>query len=676
MERTFLNGQVVVASGGGGASLYVAKPAWQTGAGVPADSARDVPDVSFPSASHDGYYGCFALGGGDCANGYYEYFFGTSAASPSMAAVAALLNQKLGGSQGNINPLLYRVAASTPNAFHDATPASSGVTVCSVNTPSPCNNSTPSTSFLTGGLAGYALTAGYDQATGLGSLDVANFLNAVSGPNVKLASAALVVTGSASTISNTGTASFTATITSAIAGSPSGTVQFYSNGAALGAPIPVVAGVASTTAIPFPQAGSYFISASYSGDSTYASTIASGFPLTVTGLSSVTKITIANPSIPVGTSATFNVSVAQGSGSTIPTGVIRFYVSSASGSGYAAAVPLSAGSATSPPIPFSAVGNYTITAYYLGDSVYSPSSSAALSVTVQKLTSQITLFNSLSTIGTGGAEIFSASIMSTVASTAPSPTGTLQLYSNGTALGAPLTLPAGLAIFPVHTFSTPGTYTITAAYSGDAYWQPSTASGQTITVSTAPASYQTSINIPGIGVAVGSNVSTTVMVQGSLGFTGTVSLSCSVAYGGTGTATDIPTCSLSPSTLTLTPSSVYVPASLSVATTPRTVKAPNDGLGRSDWRRGGGYALCGLVLCLWPLRRRQWRSIGLWVVLVAAFMTFSGCGGSNASTNSSTPTGPDPAGTTPGSYTVTVTASSSAAGSTAPAPVSVALTVQ
>src|SRR5262249_28537051 len=44
------------AAGGGGASELFAKPSWQTGTGVPNDSARDVPDVALAaSADHDGY---------------------------------------------------------------------------------------------------------------------------------------------------------------------------------------------------------------------------------------------------------------------------------------------------------------------------------------------------------------------------------------------------------------------------------------------------------------------------------------------------------------------------------------------------------------------------------------------------------------------------------------------
>jgi subtilase family serine protease len=174
-----------VAAGGGGVSAYIAKPSWQTGTGVPADGFRDVPDVSFTAADHDGYLGCFAAGGGSCVSSSsgteITVFSGTSAAAPGMAGVAALLNTKLGEAQGNLNPTLYKLAVTTPAAFHDVTVATSGVTGCTAATPSMCNNSTPGESSLTGGLAGYVVATGYDQVTGLGSLDVANFIAAASG---------------------------------------------------------------------------------------------------------------------------------------------------------------------------------------------------------------------------------------------------------------------------------------------------------------------------------------------------------------------------------------------------------------------------------------------------------------------------------------------------------------
>ena len=168
-----------VAATGGGVSSYIATPSWQTGAGVPsARAGRYTPDVSFSASGHDGYFACMAALNGSCTGSPFNFvaFSGTSAAAPGMAGVAALLDQKLGSAQGNLNPQIYPLAASTPTAFHDTTPSTSGVTSCSVNTASMCNNSITRLSG-SGAQPGYALTTGYDEATGLGSLNVSIFLN-------------------------------------------------------------------------------------------------------------------------------------------------------------------------------------------------------------------------------------------------------------------------------------------------------------------------------------------------------------------------------------------------------------------------------------------------------------------------------------------------------------------
>ena len=130
---------------GGGASNYIAKPSWQTGTGVPHDGMRDVPDVSLSSATHDGYVACLAYAGGDCSKQEFEVFGGTSAAAPGMAAIVALMNTATGTAAGNLNPLLYGLAANSANGvFHDVTESTTGVVGCSVSVPSMCNNSTPS----------------------------------------------------------------------------------------------------------------------------------------------------------------------------------------------------------------------------------------------------------------------------------------------------------------------------------------------------------------------------------------------------------------------------------------------------------------------------------------------------------------------------------------------------
>src|SRR2546423_794560 len=97
------------AAGGGARSTW--NPRGQTGAGVPNDGARSVPDISLAaSANHDGY---IVYTGGKAV-----VFGGTSAGAPPFAGVVALLNQYLSqkgatGGVGNINPRLYSLAQTS-----------------------------------------------------------------------------------------------------------------------------------------------------------------------------------------------------------------------------------------------------------------------------------------------------------------------------------------------------------------------------------------------------------------------------------------------------------------------------------------------------------------------------------------------------------------------------------
>lgn len=151
-----------ILGGGGGASTLYAKPTWQVGPGVPADGMRDVPDVAFNAASFTDPTAVFV-------DGEMLGFGGTSVATPCMAGIMALVVQNAGGRQGNANPTLYSLAnaqyAGSPGAhtiFHDITAG---------------DNSVP-------GLTGFAAGAGYDQATGLGSLDATALVkNWVPGAN-------------------------------------------------------------------------------------------------------------------------------------------------------------------------------------------------------------------------------------------------------------------------------------------------------------------------------------------------------------------------------------------------------------------------------------------------------------------------------------------------------------
>ena len=175
-----------LSAGGGGASTLFSKPSWQAGTGVPKDSRRDVPDIALAaSPNHDSYLLCTTDPNpgavGPCANGgfrdsggFLNAAGGTSFGAPTFAGVVAILNQKTGSKQGNVNPTLYALAASTPSAFHDITSGNNIV---------PCGAGTKDCP--TTGAAQYGFTAGpgYDQVTGLGSVDAAVLVNNWSSGN-------------------------------------------------------------------------------------------------------------------------------------------------------------------------------------------------------------------------------------------------------------------------------------------------------------------------------------------------------------------------------------------------------------------------------------------------------------------------------------------------------------
>ncbi len=100
---------------GGGISIIFNRPAWQTGAGVPAGTMRLVPDVAAVGDPSTG--GLIVLNGRNATIG------GTSLATPIWAAWCALINQARANAGksplGALNPRLYPLAGTA--AFRDIT---------------------------------------------------------------------------------------------------------------------------------------------------------------------------------------------------------------------------------------------------------------------------------------------------------------------------------------------------------------------------------------------------------------------------------------------------------------------------------------------------------------------------------------------------------------------------
>ena len=192
-------------AGGGGASVIYSKPAWQAAPGVPADGKRDVPDVVMHASIEDSYV--------IQIQGQTNYVSGTSAATPSLASMMALVVENAGAAQGNVNPVLYTLAnqqlsSGGAAAFHDIT---SG------------NNSVP-------GVTGFNAGTGYDEATGLGSVDAGVLVNHWSSAS----QSSFTLTPNVTSVSLTPGTSGTATITMMVQGGFSSPVTLSASGAAAG----------------------------------------------------------------------------------------------------------------------------------------------------------------------------------------------------------------------------------------------------------------------------------------------------------------------------------------------------------------------------------------------------------------------------------------------------------
>ena len=160
--------------GSGGESAAWLKPTWQTG--TPNDNARDLPDISLFASN--GFLGSFYVicqrdvTGGQCNLNSLAAYGGTSVASPAFAGIMALVNQKY-GPQGVPGLILYALASKQPNAFHDVPSGTTIAMPCVAGSPN-CTTKTQGDHY--GVLSGFSTGPGFDLATGLGSVDVSNLV--------------------------------------------------------------------------------------------------------------------------------------------------------------------------------------------------------------------------------------------------------------------------------------------------------------------------------------------------------------------------------------------------------------------------------------------------------------------------------------------------------------------
>jgi hypothetical protein len=706
-----------VAATGGGVSTVIQTPSWQTGNGVPGNAGRYTPDISFSAANHDGYFGCFAAGGGNCSSGSggtFNIFSGTSAAAPGMAGVAALLDQKLGAKAGNLNPELYAMAVSAPAAFNQVSVASSGVTNCSVTTPSMCNNSIPGPTSLAGGQAGFQLGAngGYSEATGLGSLDVSQFINNYNYTTPSNAPTVTVSAPPSITVAQSASVEITVTGTN---GAPTGTIILTSGSYKSATTTLSIPGTNSESVyIVIPSgvlaAGTDTITATYTSTSpSYANALGSTTILVTSTLPAPTITWAAPAAIVYGTPlsatqlnatasvpGTFAYSPAAGAVLTVGQHTLAVTFTPNDTTDYSTAnatVPLTVSKATPvltwatpAAVPAGTAlsstqldatanvpGTFTYTPVagtlmstpgnFMLSATFAPIDSTDYTIASASVTLSVTAVTSapIATTGAASAILGSSATLGGQATAEGSDTHIWFLYGTSSTLsGATQTasqdIGAGYSMVNFTAGASGLSPNTTYYFQAVAQNSFGTTKGsiQNFTTSNAPTF---TLNGNAVTIAKGSSTgdTSTVTIGPTGGFTGTVTLSAAVTASPTG-AQDPPTFTWSPSNQVTLSGTSNASAMLIISTTAGTSGAnvpPVSSFGR--WYSTDGAALACIVLFWIPGRRRALRNLlGMVALCIALISGAVACGGSsnsggNASSNP---------GTTSGAYTITITGTS------------------
>jgi hypothetical protein len=538
-----------IAAGSGGVSTLYAKPSWQVGTGVPADGHRDVPDVSLFAGN--GLNGSFYIvcqkdvtTTSSCTLSSFSFSFqgvgGTSASAPSFAGIMALVNQKLANGsnpaprQGNANYYLYALAQQQSTANLSCNSSSSPVAGCSFNDVTKGNNDVPCAGASTNcsnqvaGTIGvliaparpttpaYTTTAGYDLATGLGSLNAQNVVNKWSSVNTTSTTTALTLNnGSAVNITHGQAVPYQISVTPTSANGDASLIATPTGNTVGIGPFTLSEGAASGTTTQLPGGTSYNVVAHYEGNGTDAPSDSSAVAVTVAPESSKVFITVPtfNPETGQETSATpttlvygspyilrADVTNAAGSLSSLckppscPTGTITFAdtiggVSQGPPNSGTFALN-SSGFTEDVPVQFPG-GTNIITATYSGDASFSAPSAATYTLKVTPLPTQMAPAFALTSPVLAGVPVNLESFLETQLYSGAAPGGTITFLDGATPMTGSLTLTprAGIPGLDASvvgllstTFTSSGSHVVTAKYSGDPSYAASTSTGNPISV--------------------------------------------------------------------------------------------------------------------------------------------------------------------------------------------------
>lgn len=498
-----------IVAGGGGISSVYSIPTWQ--ASVASGTGRNLPDVSLLAGN--GFYGAVwglctdqEPGYVDCSPGATGNSFnltgvgGTSASAPAFAGMLALAKQKAGSRLGQADYVLYNLAKTKySTVFHDITSGDNSVN-CTGGTPG-CGLDTAGYYFMTG----YNATTGYDLASGLGSVDASQLLSNWAGAGLVATNSALQLNGATTALSIThGQSVAVSASVAGTGGTPSGNVALVDSLSPASQPnsegitnFALAAGSASGATNSLPG-GAYSVSTHYGGSSTFAASDSNAIPVSVAPEGSTTSLKVAgyfDPStdLPAATPyyGFYYLIDAQPYGNSAtaanPNGAATGTITFKSGGTTLATEALASDGIAELITSLLPGGADSLTASFPGDASFQASTSAPYSLTVvPAVTTQIAPNWSVSSANSIGLSAFFSTD-----SVGAAPTGTMTFQNGSTPLAnVPIigniagahSFAAGSAYFNTPSMM-PGTYNITAVYSGDGNYAGSTSSAISVIVS-------------------------------------------------------------------------------------------------------------------------------------------------------------------------------------------------
>ncbi|NKR28327.1 hypothetical protein GS479_23465 [Rhodococcus hoagii] len=277
-----------------------------------------------------------------------------------------------------------------------------------------------------------------------------------------------------------------------------GSVQFRVNGSPAGAAVPVSGGEA-VLPYTFNAAGSFAVTAEFTGAAGFTNSTASAQSVTVVDPNVTTSLSVTAPgSATTGSSVDLSATVNPSNA----VGTVQFTDNSTP---IGSPIAVVNGVATLPHT-FTSAGAHSVGADFVADAGFTNSSAEVQSVTVADPDVETSLSVSAPASATTGESVSLSAQVSPVAAQ-----GSVQFKVNGSPVGSPVPVTAGAATLP-HSFNAAGSFAVTAEFTGAAGFTNSTALEKSVTVSDPDVTTSLSVTVPA-SATTGESVSLSATVS-------------------------------------------------------------------------------------------------------------------------------------------------------------------